>query len=103
MYEQVTDEPNPEPLVLDTSNPVGAVTVMLPLAGVKFEPLTVYVNSLEVVLTVTSPNARKVCEIFITGPAAAIPAPLTATFLVDALPPALVILPPYVCTAVGIK
>jgi hypothetical protein len=62
--------------------------VILPLAGDKFEPCTVYVCSLEVVFIRTVLNASDPGLMVMTGEALLIPMPLITTFCVVAPPPA---------------
>jgi hypothetical protein len=59
-----TDEPKPEPLLVETSNPVGAVTVT---SAVKFEPVTENVCAVEAVPAVVVKPDKVETEGFTLG------------------------------------
>jgi hypothetical protein len=91
VYAILFDEVNPEPLTVDMVNPDDAVMVSESVAGDKFNPVNVYVSSLDTVLMTTSPNDKDVGFTFSAGVVAETPVPVTATFCVIAPPPALLI------------
>ena len=63
------------------------------IAGDKFDPVTMYVCSLDIVLMITFPNDKDVGFFVSVGVGALAPLPLAATFCVVAPPPEFVILP----------
>ena len=71
------EELKPEPVVIDTSKPDGAVTIIFPIAGVKFEPFMVNVDSADVACMGTFPKAT---EDELTVSNGVMLSPLTGTF-----------------------